>query len=172
MPTLVLFGPGLIFFTTHYLILRGFYAREENRTVFYIQCVVAATNVVVALVAVHFTSDQYTAPALVGAYTASYAVGSVVSYRVLSKRLGGLHTPIFIRFGVRLIAAVAVATATTWLMVVLVPWLHTDADIPGSLIKGGVLAVAFLAVYLVAARALRIYEVTDLVSTFSRRVRR
>ena len=38
-PTLALFGIGLVFFTVHYFMLRGFYALEQTRTVFFIQCV-------------------------------------------------------------------------------------------------------------------------------------
>ena len=41
-----------VFFTVHYLMLRGFYALEPTRTVFWIQCGVAATNIVVAVVLV------------------------------------------------------------------------------------------------------------------------
>ena len=44
-PTLALFGIGLVFFTVHYLTLRGFYALERTRTVFWIQCVVAVVNI-------------------------------------------------------------------------------------------------------------------------------
>ena len=51
-PSLALFGPGLVFFTVHYLMLRGFYALERTRTVFWIQCAVAASNIVVALLLV------------------------------------------------------------------------------------------------------------------------
>ncbi len=54
-PSLALFGTGLVFFTVHYLMLRGFYALERTRTVFWIQCVVAATNIVVAVVLVRMT---------------------------------------------------------------------------------------------------------------------
>ena len=36
---LALFAPGLVFFTSHYLMLRGFYALERTRTVFWVQCV-------------------------------------------------------------------------------------------------------------------------------------
>ena len=92
--SLALFGPAVLLFTVHYLMLRGFYALELNRTVFWIQCAVAATNIVVALaVAVHATDAEHTSPALVVAYAASYAVGSVLSYTVLRRRLGGLETP-------------------------------------------------------------------------------
>ena len=45
-PSLALFGVGLVLFTAHYLLLRGFYALEQNRRVFWIQCVIAATNIV------------------------------------------------------------------------------------------------------------------------------
>src|SRR4029079_2132769 len=44
VPSMILFGPGIVFFTVHYLMLRGFYALELNRTVFFIQCAIGATN--------------------------------------------------------------------------------------------------------------------------------
>ncbi len=47
-PTLSLFALGLVFFTSHYLVLRGFYALEHTRLVFVIQCVVAAVNIALA----------------------------------------------------------------------------------------------------------------------------
>ena len=46
---LALFSPGLVFFTAHYVMLRGFYALERTRTVFWVQCVIAATNIVLAV---------------------------------------------------------------------------------------------------------------------------
>ena len=33
-PSLALFALGLVLFTAHYLVLRGFYALEQNRRVF------------------------------------------------------------------------------------------------------------------------------------------
>ena len=89
---MILFGPGIVFFTVHYLMLRGFYALELNRTVFFIQCVVAATNVVVALALVSGATPRQTSPALVVAYAASYVLGSALSYLILRARLGGLET--------------------------------------------------------------------------------
>ena len=65
---MILFGPGVVFFTVHYLMLRGFYALEQNRTVFFIQCAIAATNVVVAVVLVSRATPAQTSPALVVAY--------------------------------------------------------------------------------------------------------
>ena len=90
VPSLALFGPGLVVFTVHYLMLRGFYALEQTRAVFAIQCAVSATNVLAAVLLVAATDDRGTSPALVGAYSCAYLVGSVISALVLRQRLGGL----------------------------------------------------------------------------------
>jgi putative peptidoglycan lipid II flippase len=62
VPTLTLFAVAIVCFTVHYLMLRGFYALELNRTVFFVQCAIATTNIVVAIVLVRATSAQHTAP--------------------------------------------------------------------------------------------------------------
>ena len=114
VPTLSLFGAGIVFFTVHYLMLRGFYALEQTRTVFLIQCAVGLTNIVAALVLVGLSDDEHTAPALVLAYTASYVVGSIVSYSVLRRRLGGLETPALVGFLVVLLIITVGTTAVAF----------------------------------------------------------
>lgn len=169
-PSLALFGGGLVFFTVHYLVLRGFYALELNRTVFWIQCAVAATNIVAAILLVRGTDAEQTSPALVVAYSASYLVGSVVSYAVLRRRLGGLRTPALVRFLVRLAIAVAVSTAaaagTSYL-------LHRVDDDPSwgvAALWVLLIGLADLAVLVVMARAMRLREVTAVVDTLTSRV--
>ena len=76
-PTLALFGPALVFFTVHYFMLRGFYAMEMTRLVFFIQLAVSLTNIAVATALVPSRPPEDTAPMLVVAYLASYAVGAV-----------------------------------------------------------------------------------------------
>jgi putative peptidoglycan lipid II flippase len=169
-PSLALFGAGLVFFTVHYLVLRGFYALERTRTVFWIQCAVAATNIAVALLLVRATDAADTSPALVLAYTASYLVGSAVSYLVLLRLLRGLRTGRLVRFLVRTLIAAGVSTAaaagTAWV-------LHRVAEDPSwvlaavwVLVETGVDVVVFVAV----ARLLRLTEVTTVVDTISRRL--
>ena len=114
VPTLSLFGLGILFFTFHYLVLRGFYALEQNRVVFFVQCGVAATNIVAAIALVDATSAEHTSPALVVAYAASYLVGSVVSYLLLRHRLGGLRSRRLLVFGGRLVIATGLATGLTF----------------------------------------------------------
>jgi putative peptidoglycan lipid II flippase len=169
---MLLFGPGLAFFTVHYLLLRGFYAREENRGVFFIQCAVATTNIVAALVLVGLTSAEHTASALTVAYCLSYLVGATVSYVTLSRRLGGLRSRSLLRFLARLAIASVLALAVTWVVVRLVPGLSGSY---GALVSAGqcaVIATVGLGVLVALARVMRITEVTEVVATFTRRLAR
>ncbi len=169
--SLSLFGVGVVFFTVHYLVLRGFYALERNRTVFWIQCAVAATNIVAALVLVARTDAEHTAPALVVAYAASYVVGSAVSYLVLRRTLGGLGTPELVRFLVRVVIIAAVSTGVALALSLVLP----GRDEPGhalALLRLVVVGGVDVAVFLVLARVFRVTEVTAVVDTVTRRVRR
>jgi putative peptidoglycan lipid II flippase len=171
VPTLSLFGAGVVFFTVHFLMLRGFYAIEQTRTVFWIQCSVAVTNIVAAVVLVGVTDAQHTAPALVLAYTAAYAVGSVVSYAVLRRRLGGLETPALIGFLVVLLIITAVTTAVAFAL----GWLLHDlsGDRPHwavAALQGGAITLVAVVVFLWLARRLRLHEVTSVMEQVRRRI--
>ena len=169
-PSLALFGAGLVFFTVHYLMLRGFYALERTRTVFWIQCAVGATNIVVAVVLVHATDAAHTSPALVVAYTCSYLVGAAISYAVLLRLLGGLRTPRLVRFLVRLLIVAAISTAAAVGTAYL---LHQLVDDPGLVLAAiWVLVVTTIdvVVFVALARVVRLTEVTSVVDTIARRL--
>ena len=114
MPTLSLFGIGILFFTFHYLVLRGFYALEQNRTVFFVQCAVAATNIAAAVPYVAPLGRAHRRPRWSVAYASSYAVGSAISYLLLRRRLGGLRSRRLLAFGGRLVIATGLATGLTF----------------------------------------------------------
>jgi putative peptidoglycan lipid II flippase len=168
--SLALFGPGLLFFTVHYLMLRGFYALERTRTVFYVQCVIAATNIGVALVLVGTTDARFTSPALVVAYSASYAVGSLLSYLVLRRVLGGLRTRVLLRFLARMLVAAGLSTAAAWLVVHLLRGLVDEPGQLAALATGLAALVVDVAVFLVLARLLRVREVTEVLDVVRRRL--
>ena len=170
VPSMILFGPGVVFFTVHYLMLRGFYALEQNRTVFFIQCGIAATNVAVAVVLVSQASPKQTSPALVLAYLSSYVVGACTSYLVLRGRLGGLQTPQLLRFLVRLLIAATVSTAVAWAVGLVLPGAGEDVTHLGAAFRLVVLGGIDVAVFLLVARAMRLTEVTTLVDTVVRRM--
>lgn len=173
VPTLALFGPAVLFFTAHYLVLRGFYALEQTRTVFWNQCAVAATNVVVAVAVVTRTDAAWTSPGLVVAYGSAYLVGAVLSFKVLSGRVGGLHGSQLLRFCVRIGLVVAVSTALAWAVHAgLGAWGGDAPPLPGRL--WSVLVVATVGtvdvvVFLLLARLLRIREVTAVLALVARR---
>lgn len=168
VPTLALFGPGLLFFTVHYLALRGFYAMEQNRLVFFIQCAVATTNVVAAVVLVTTTSAAATAPALALAYGCSYLVGSVVSLLVLDRR-ARLGLASLAGYAARLVVAVAVSTGCAALV-----WWQLPLDRDSSRLAAVLVALAItlvdVAVFLVLAQWLRLTEVNELTSLLLRRL--
>jgi putative peptidoglycan lipid II flippase len=171
VPSMILFGPGIVFFTVHYLMLRGFYALELNRTVFFIQCAIGATNVVMAILLVHEATAAQTSPALVIAYGSSYVLGSAVSYLMLRGRLGGLETPTLVRFVVRVLVAAGVSTLAAWALGRILPG-HTD-DVSHVLaaIRVVVLGGVDLGIFLALARAMRIDEVTSVLDILVRRIR-
>ncbi|MGZ5416945.1 MAG: murein biosynthesis integral membrane protein MurJ [Nocardioides sp.] len=169
---LALFAPGLVFFTTHYLMLRGFYALERTRTVFWVQCLIAAVNITLAIVLARSASPENTAPGLVISYSCAYAVGAVCSYLLLRHVLGGLETPALIRFLGRLVVAAGVAGLVglavrygfdvTW---------DGDGKLRAAVTLGSVTASGVV-VYLALSRALRIEEVTGVARLISARLGR
>lgn len=171
-PTLAVFGPALVFFTVHYMMLRGFYALEQTRLVFFIQCAISATNIAVAVWVVGRATPEQTAPALVLAWMASYVVGSAISYAVLRRTLGGLQTPALVRFLVRMALACALAGVTAWSVEQALSGLGEEPGILLSLLRGGLAGLAGGLVLLLAARLMRIREVTSLVDSVAGRLGR
>jgi len=168
--SMILFGPGIVFFTVHYLMLRGFYALELNRTVFFIQCAIGVTNVVMAILLVRQATAAQTSPALVIAYGSSYVLGSVISYLILRGRLGGLETPALVRFVIRVVVAAGVSTAVAWGVGQVLPGNTDDVTHVQAAMRVVVLGGIDVGVFLLLARAMRISEVTTMVDTLVRRI--
>jgi putative peptidoglycan lipid II flippase len=159
-----------VLFTAHYLVLRGFYALEQTRRVFWIQCGIAATNIVAAILLTRGAPASETAPRLVLAYAMSYAVGALTSYTLLSRTVGGLAGRRLLRFLVRLAIAVGISAAIAW-------GLRELLDrVPGNgtwhaVLDLAVVGVVYLSIYVGLARLLRISEVNDVMALVTRRLR-
>ena len=171
VPSLALFGPGLVVFTVHYLMLRGFYALEQTRAVFFIQCAVAATNILAAVVLVAVTDDPQTSPALIGAYTAAYLVGAAISAAVLRSRLGDLGDG-WATYAAKVVAAVVGSTAVALGLRLLLPGLPESPSFVLALAHLALLGAAAVMAFLALARLLGIDEVTSVLGTVLRRARR
>jgi putative peptidoglycan lipid II flippase len=171
--SMTVFAPGLVFFTVHYLMLRGFYALERTRTVFWVQCVIAAVNVVLAILVVSRVSAEDTAPGLAAAYAAAYGVGALLSYLLLRSVLGGLETGGLLRFVARTLVAAGLAAAAAWgwRTLLLSVWGGDEGKLLSVtlLVSAGVVD---LVVFLLAARLLRIREISEVVGLVTSRFRR
>ena len=171
-PTIALFAPALVPFTVHYLMQRGFYSLEATRRVFFIQCAVAGTNVVAAMLLVGATPPVDTAPMLALAHLLSYLVGSVISFFALRRTLGELQGAQLLRFAVRMALVLAVAAALTWTARWSMSGLGDEPHPLVSLARGGLSGLVGLGAVIVGARLLRVREVTSMVDTVAARLRR
>lgn len=104
--TIAAFAPGLVFFTVHYCMLRGFYADEDTRTPFMVQMLLAVTNILAALAFTVAAPPAWIAALLALAYGLAYLVGVIASATALSRRVGPIFDKTMLRFVVRLAVAV------------------------------------------------------------------
>ncbi len=160
VPSVSLFAIGILFFTTHYLVLRGFYALERTRQVFLNQCVIAAVNIGAAIVLTRDIDPAQTAPRLVLAYALSYAVGAALSYRQLSTLINGLGGRDLLRFAVRMLVVVAVSVGIAWSVRLGLAETVTSDGTTAILFRLAVVGGTGLGSYLLLARLFRIPEVT------------
>jgi len=171
VPSVSLFALGLFFFTSHYLVLRGFYALEQNRRVFGIQCVIAVVNIVAAVLLTRHIDPVDTAPRLVIAYAISYAVGAALSFRQLAVQTGGLGGRELVRFAVRIVVVVGIAAGLAWATRVGLDHAVDGTDKLSVLVRLGLVGGVGLGSYLVLARLFRLAEVTEVTQIVTRRIR-
>jgi putative peptidoglycan lipid II flippase len=170
-PTLAMLGLSLVFFTAHYLIVRGFYALERTQLVFWIQCLITVVNIALAFAFVGQVDAQGTSPALALAYTGAYAVGAATAYVLLSRRLGGLDTAVLTRFVVRMALALAVAAAVAVAVAIgASAVLGDDRNKLEVILWLAAVGSSYGLVFLGAARAMHVKEVTELVESVTHRI--
>jgi putative peptidoglycan lipid II flippase len=166
--TLMTLALGIVPFTVQYFQLRTFYAFEDTRTPFFLQCVIAATNIAAAVIGVRVLLDQahlrFSGVVLGGAYALAYLVAVLISRPVLRRKVprvpgAGIGLPLL----AMVIAAVAGAGAgrvVLWLLSLAIDW----SGPLGAVLQLAAAAIVMLPVYAAVARVLRIHEVNDVVS--------
>ncbi|QWC86393.1 murein biosynthesis integral membrane protein MurJ [Nocardioidaceae bacterium] len=172
IPTLQLFAIGMFFFTAHYLVLRGFYALEQTRRVFWVQCVIAVVQVGAAVLLTASGPASQTAARLVVAYSLAYAVGAVLSFAVLSREIGGLQAARLVRFGVRVGLAAGIATAVVALVALGLDQVWDGDSKLRAVVLLGSFGLLQLSVFGLLARLMRVEEVTTVLDLLLSRVRR
>jgi len=172
VPSVSLFAVGILFFTTHYLVLRGFYALERTRQVFLTQCLISAVNIGAAIALTRDIDPAETAPRLVVAYAISYAVGAALSYKQLSGLVGGLGGRDLLRFAVRMLVVVAVSVGVAWLVRMGLEETVTGDGTWSILVRLAAVGGLGLGSYLLLARLFRLDEVNQVTELVTSRLRR
>lgn len=169
-----LWAPVLVLFTVHYLMLRGFYALEQTRTVFLLQCVIATVNIAGAVLLTRSIDPVDLAPRLVLAYGLAYLVGAAASWTVLRRVTGtdaaGLAVGRMLAYVVRLAVSLAPGTALAWLVVRSLDDLVGDTGRLGDVAVVLAAAAALLVTYLPLARLLRVEELSEMLDLVLRRL--
>lgn len=154
--TLVGFAVGLPFFSVYLFALRAFYSIHDTRTPFMLNCLENAVNIVLALVLI----GPLGIPGLAYAFSGAYAVASVVTLLVLSRRIGGLQGRGIETTGVKVGVVSAVAAGAAWFVANSIGWAGDTRAVAATL-AGLVIAGAGLAGGLTLTR---VEEWQDLVS--------
>ncbi len=171
--TLVAFAPGLLMFSIHYVALRGFYAVEDTRTPFFVQCGIAAVNIALAITLTNLVAPRHVAPVLALAYGGAYSVGAMLSLGILSRRLGRFAGRDLAGFVLRVVLAAVPAATAAWLTIAILGELGLDVANKGDslvlLATGGLVGVT---AYVGLARLLRISEIARIVTLVASRGKR
>ncbi|MBQ0983278.1 murein biosynthesis integral membrane protein MurJ [Streptomyces sp. F63] len=161
--TLMAFGLGLIPYSVQYVVLRGFYAYEDTRTPFYNTVIVAAVNAAAAGTSFLLLPARWAVVGMGASYGLAYVVGVGVAWKRLSRRLGGdldgrRVTRTYARLtGAGIPAALAGGAAGYGITQALG---NSGAASLASLCGGG---IVLLAVFFLAAKRMRIEEMTAMV---------
>ncbi len=157
------FSLGLMPYMMFQLLLRVFYALHDSKTPAFIGVITMVTNAAANLLAWALLPPTVAVAALGAGFGLANLVGAVMAWRVLSNRMGGLAGREIGRSLVRMHVA-ALPAALFALAVVVGVTLVLSTGRAGALVIVVVGGAGALLCYLGAARALRLREVTDLLS--------
>jgi putative peptidoglycan lipid II flippase len=168
--TIQAFSLAMVTFTVHYLMLRGFYANEDNRTPFFIQVVIATVNIGVAYQLATSVEPDRVAMMLALAYGIAYLVGSILSASLLAFAVGNVFDWEMLLFIGRLAVACALAA---FVALGFAHGLDTAGIEPARAVGGAITTVvaglAGAVTYVTVARVVGMDQLTYVVDTLRRR---
>lgn len=170
--TIQAFSLAMVTFTVHYLMLRGFYANEDNRSPFFIQIVIATVNIGMAVTLTSMVGPGSVAAMLALSYGIAYLVGSVISITWLSRSIGPVVDREMILFAVRLTYATGLSA---FVALGVAGGLDAAGVEPtravGGLITTVVAGSVAVVTYVAAAKVVGLTQLTYLVDSVLRRSR-
>ena len=166
-----IFSLGLVPYMMFQLMLRVFYAMHDSRTPMYIGVAVMAANIAVSLFSLAALPHGHVVEGVAAAFGLANLVGTVLAWRILSRRMRGLHGRLIsislVRMHLAAIPGAIFALAVSFAVGVILS--------PGpafgivTVIIGGSGA---LLLYVLFAKALGVSELTELGGGLRTRLRR
>ncbi len=166
-----IFSLGLVPYMLFQLLLRVFYSLHDSRTPMFIGVAVMAANIVISLLALFLLPSGHVVEGLAAAFGLANVAGTVMSWRILSRRLDGLDghsiTRSLVRMHLATVPGMLFSIAATFMFGVLLA--------PGPVF--GIVTVIFggcgaLLLYALFSRAFGIGEYAELTSGLMARFRR
>jgi putative peptidoglycan lipid II flippase len=164
------FSLGLLPFTLFQLQLRVFYAMHDSRTPALISVVTMAINITANLLALAILPPQHVVAGLGAGFGLASLVGSIIAWRVLSRRIGGLDGrrvgSALLRMNLAAIPGVIFAIAVSVMVGAVIPGGRIAALLTVALGGSGAMLL-----YVLFAKAFRVRELDELTSSLHARFR-
>jgi putative peptidoglycan lipid II flippase len=164
------FSLGLLPYMTFQLLLRVFYAMHDSRTPALIGCITMVLNIAANLIALAVLPPQHVVAGLGAGFGVSNVVGTLVAWKVLSRRIGGLDGRAISRGLVRMhasaIPGVVFAIAVSVMVGAIIPGGRIAALCTVALGGSGAMLL-----YVMFAKAFGVTELNDLTATVRARLR-
>lgn len=159
--TLQAFAVGLLAFSAYLYTLRGFYALQDTRTPFLVNLVENGVNIALAFA----LFSSYGIRGLALAYAIAYAIGAVIAYALLRRRVGALEGRRTLDVAWRAALGAGALGFAGWLLRDQLYVNTPRSSVLTLIVAGG----ASVAVYLAVTAALQTPGLTDLTSLVRRR---
>ena len=160
---------GLVAFSINLVLIRGFNAFEDTRTQVWSILIINIISVGLSYLFLAVLPSDWVTVGLGFAFSVSYLVGLFITLRLLKKHTGTIHVREFIGQHGRLLSASLIAMLPIFAISQYFGWVGSDQS---SLIRASELLFVIVAGtlgYFLAAKALRITEVSGIIALILRR---
>ncbi|MEO6530298.1 MAG: lipid II flippase MurJ [Specibacter sp.] len=172
--TLSILAIGAPFYSINFILNRVFYAQENAKTPFVIQCILVCIGLGTALLA-SLLPQEFIIYGLAASYTISNVLGPIVSHLFLRAKLGDYGGGLIVRAHMRFLAAALAAGVVGELTLMLFGgskiggfmWSSIAASAVTLAVVGTIMAV----VYIVILKRMRVHEVDALLNPLISKVR-
>lgn len=162
-----LFVIGLVPFSLFQLFARGFYAMQNTKTPFLVNCIAVSVNTAINIPLFAMLGVE----GLAIGHSVAYLVGSALLGRGLGRRIGGLEARSVLTGSIRIAVAAAGMGVVVWAAWrVLSTLVDAHTAVGGAVVVGGAVAAGAVT-YLALAAALRVEELRYMRSVLTRRTR-